>query len=68
MYSNKVDRQPGLICDQIGKLSGFYVSKNYPEKLRRIKFYDIDSNRYFVYLTNNMELTVEEIVFSYKNS
>ena len=67
MYSNKVDRQAGLICDQIGKLSGFYVSKDYPDKLRRIKFYDAESNRYFVYLTNNMDLTAEEIVLLYKN-
>jgi IS4 transposase len=67
MYSNKVDRQSGLICDQIGKLSGFYVSKDYPDKLRRIKFYDAESNRYFVYLTNNMDLTAEEIVLLYKN-
>ena len=67
MYSNKVDRQSGLVCDQVGKLSGFYVSKDYPDKLRRIKFYDAESNRYFVYLTNNMELTAEEIVLLYKN-
>ena len=66
MYSNKVDRQSGLVCDQIGKLSGFYVSKDYPDKLRRIKFFDAESNRYFVYLTNNMELTAEEIVLLYK--
>ncbi|SHF21117.1 transposase, IS4 family [Mariniphaga anaerophila] len=67
MYSNKVDRQSGLICDQIGKLSGFYVSKDYPDKLRRIKFDDAESNRYFVYLTNNMDLKAEEIVLLYKN-
>ena len=67
MYSNKVDKQSGLICDQIGKLSGFYVSQDYPEKLRRIKFYDRESKRYFVYLTNNMDLAAEQIVLLYKN-
>jgi len=67
MYSNKVDKQSGLMCDQIGKLSGFYVSQDYPEKLRRIKFYHNESKRYFVYLTNNMELTAEQIVLLYKN-
>jgi hypothetical protein len=67
MYSRKVNRSTGIICDQIGKLSGFYVSKDYPIKLRRIKFYDLETDRYFVYLTNNMELDAEEIVFLYKN-
>jgi hypothetical protein len=33
MYSRKVDKQSGMIYDQIGKLSGFYVSQDYPEKL-----------------------------------
>ena len=67
MYSNKVNKQSGLMCDQIGKLSGFYVSQDYPETLRRIKFYDAESKRYFVYLTNNMDLTAEQIVLLYKN-
>ena len=67
MYSNKVNKQSGLMCDQIGKLSGFYASQDYPEKLRRIKFYDAESKRYFVYLTNNMDLAAEQIVLLYKN-
>lgn len=67
MYSNKVDRKSGLIYDQIGKLSGHYVAQNYPDKIRRVKFYDADSNRHFIYLTNNMELTAEQVVLLYKN-
>ena len=35
------------MLNQIGKLTGFYVSKNYPEKLRRIKFYDEETDMYF---------------------
>lgn len=66
MYSNKVDKQSGPVCDQTGKLSGFYVSQDYPDKLRRIRFYDAESNRYFVYLTNNMYLSAQEIVLLYK--
>lgn len=67
MYSNKVDKSAGVQCDQIGKLSGFYTSKEYPEKLRRIKFYDEETKRTFAFLTNNMELTSNEIALLYKN-
>jgi len=67
MYSNKVDKTTGVQCDQIGKLTGFYVSKQYPEKLRRIKFYDKQTKRNFVFLTNNLELTSEQIALLYKN-
>ncbi|MBK7212089.1 MAG: IS4 family transposase [Bacteroidales bacterium] len=67
MYSNKVDKTTGVKCDQVGKLTGFYVSKQYPGKLRRVKFYDQDSNRDFVFLSNNMDLSAEQIALLYKN-
>jgi hypothetical protein len=67
MYSNKIDKTTGVGCDQIGKLTGFYVSKQYPEKLRRIKFFDKESGRIFIFLTNNMELTAEQVAMLYKN-
>lgn len=66
-YSRKVDKQPRIICDQIGNLSCFYVFQIYLEKLQRIKFYDAESKRYFVYLTNNMDLTAGQIALLYKN-
>lgn len=31
MYSRNVDKTKGVQCDQIGKLTGFYVSKAYPD-------------------------------------
>jgi hypothetical protein len=67
MYSNKVDKNTGVQCDQTGKLTGFYVSKDYPDKIRRVKFYDEETKRTFVYLTNNMELLASEIALLYKN-
>jgi len=67
MYSNKVDKTTGVQCDQVGKLSGFYVSKQYPDKLRRVKFYDEETKRTFVFLTNNFELSAVQIALLYKN-
>lgn len=67
MYSNRVDKTTGVQCDQIGKLTGFYVSKQYPEKLRKIKFYDKENKRTFIFLCNNMKLTSEQIALLYKN-
>jgi len=67
IYSQKVDNASGVQSDQIGKLTGFYVSKDYPGKLRKVKYYDKEMNRTFVFLTNNMTLTALEIAFLYKN-
>ena len=51
MYSNTVDKTKGVKYDQIGKPTSYYPKKKYPEKLRRIKYYDVDTNRTFVFLT-----------------
>jgi hypothetical protein len=63
----KSNKEARVKSDQIGKHTGFYVSKVYPEKLRRVKFYDKESDRTFVFLSNNFELSAEEIAFLYKN-
>ncbi len=67
MYSNNCDKSTGVRCDQIGILTGFYTSKDYPTKLRRVKFYDQETNRTFIYLTNNMDITAIQVALLYKN-
>ena len=66
IYSRKVDKSSGLIYDQIGKIDGFYTSKYYPEKIRLVKFYDKENGRIFLFLTNNFDLSAEEIALLYK--
>ena len=56
LYSQPVDRTTGVICDQIIRLKVFYRRKGYPEKLRRIRYLDADSNQRLVFLTNNFTL------------
>ena len=67
MYSADVDKSSGTRCDQTGTLKGYYSHKGYPEKIRRIKFYDKEQNRSFVFLTNNMQLKAIEIAALYKH-
>jgi len=67
IYSLKVDKSTGVQSDQIGKLTGFYVSKDYPDKLRKVKYHDSEMNRTFVFLTNNTLLTAQEVALLYKN-
>jgi hypothetical protein len=67
IYSARFDKTTGVLCDQIGRLTGFYTAKDYPEKLRRVKYYDKESDRTFVFLTNNMEITAAQVALLYKN-
>jgi hypothetical protein len=64
--SFKCDKGLGVQCDQTVLLAGFYVSKDYPEKLRRIKYYDEEIDVQFVFLTNNFTLHAHEIALLYK--
>jgi hypothetical protein len=66
MYSRKVDKTTGVQSDQIGKLVVYKSKKEYPAKLRRIKFYDSEYGKDLVFLTNNMNLKASEIAFLYK--
>lgn len=67
VYSTKTDRTLGVICDQAIRLKGFYVSKDYPEHLRRIRYKDPESGKTFVFLTNNTTLPPLTIATLYKS-
>jgi len=47
-------------------LTGFYQKKDYPEKLRRVKYYDAKNDRTFVFLSNNFSLPAITIAELYK--
>ena len=65
-YSQPVEKSTGVQCDQTIILTTFYPTKKYPEPLRRIRFYDTESQKRLVFLTNNFELPAEEIANLYK--
>jgi len=67
IYSKKVDKKAGVKYDQIGTFNNQKSFSRYPEKLRCIKYFDIETNVEFVFLTNNFELSAFEIAILYKN-
>lgn len=66
LYSRSVDKSKGLRCDQTIVLTGIKSKTRYPEKLRRIKYYDKEQDRYIIFLTNNFEVKAENIAALYK--
>jgi hypothetical protein len=67
VYSSPCDKTKGLRCDQVIRFVNFYAAKRYPDKLRRIKYYDADQDRTLVFLTNNFDLKALEIAQLYKH-
>jgi len=66
LYSQPVDKSTGVRSDQIIMVTGFYTMKDYPEKLRRIRYYDVETKKRFVFMTNNFTLPAIVIAKLYK--
>ncbi len=66
VYSRPVDMSTGLRCDQTIVLTAPKASKDYPQHLRRIKFYDAEHDRHLVFLTNNFDLPALTIARLYR--
>jgi hypothetical protein len=56
LHSHPVDKTTGLRSDQTISLTGFYAAQDYPDKLRRVRFYDEEHQRGLVFLTNHFGL------------
>jgi IS4 transposase len=65
-YSHKVDYTSGLRFDQTILLRGFYASKDYPEAIRRIGYYDAEQERFLVFLTSHFGLSALTVARLYR--
>lgn len=61
-----VDKSTGLRCDQTIMLKGPRSSKQYPDPIRRISYFDSETQKRFVFLTNNFILPALTIAQLYK--
>jgi hypothetical protein len=66
VYSAPIDREAGIIADQIIALDGYATSKDYPVHLRRVRFKDPESGKALVFLTNQLALPAASICALYK--
>ena len=65
--SGPCNKSDGVLCDQSVLLNNYYAAKDYPKKIRRIKFYDSESGKTFIFLTNNFHLKATEVAQLYKH-
>lgn len=66
VYSHVVDKKTGLQCDQIVSLNNPVPKRGYPERLRRVRYYDVASQKRLVFLTNNFLLPALTITQLYR--
>jgi len=66
LYSHRIDKSTGLRCDQTIVLTGVKTKKQYPNKLRRVKFFDENNDKKLSFLSNNFILPALVIADLYK--
>jgi len=66
LYSHPVDRATGVVCDQTILLTVPKSAEDYPDKLRRVKYHDAETNKTLVFLSNNFLLPAMTIAQLYK--
>ncbi|MCK5591296.1 MAG: IS4 family transposase [Candidatus Pacebacteria bacterium] len=64
VYSHEIDKSTGLQCDQTIVLTNSF--KDYPEQLRRIRFFDSENNKLLIFLTNDFSLPALTVAQLYK--
>jgi hypothetical protein len=62
-----VVKTEGVRCDQTIRLTGQRTARDYPDPLRRVRFYDAEHKRTLVFLTNNFDLPAKTIADLYKS-
>jgi hypothetical protein len=66
LYSHPVEKETGILCDQTVVLTGFYSAKDYPDKLRKIRYYDKETDKQLTFMTNNFLLPAITIAKLFK--
>ena len=56
-----------ILTDAEIELTVYKSRKDYPENLRLVRYYDEEQDREFMFLTNAMDLTAQQIADLYKN-
>jgi hypothetical protein len=66
LYSAHIDKTTGVRSDQTIVLTGINTAEHYPDKLRRVRFFDVENKKNLVFLTNDFSLPPESIALLYK--
>lgn len=66
LHSQPVDWNTGLRSDQIVRLHGTKASHKYPDKLRRVRYHDLQESRSLIFLTNHFGLPALSVARLYQ--
>ena len=65
-YSLSRDCLEGVLSDQVGSPSLSKAATDFPYPLRRVRYFDAESSKHLVFLTNNLEIPALTVAKLYK--
>ena len=65
-YSRTVDKSIGLRSDQTILLTGIQTAKEYPDPIRRVSYWDKETDKRLIFITNNFALPAIVVALLYK--
>ncbi|HID37909.1 MAG TPA: IS4 family transposase [Calditrichaeota bacterium] len=66
VVSSTTSKSTAIRSDETIQFTGFYTRQKYPKTLRRIEYYDENSDSILVFLTNDFDLDAQTIADIYK--
>jgi hypothetical protein len=66
LYSSPKDKETGIRADQVVELVTQKSKKAYPERLRRVSYFDKEQKKRLVFLSNNFDIPAKTVADIYK--
>ena len=66
-WKRRFPKGSGILSDAIGHMDGTLTGKKYPDKIRRVVYWDAESKRRFVFFTNALDISPVTVADLYKN-
>ena len=66
LYSSPKDKETGIRADQVVELVTLKSKKAYPERLRRVSYFDKERKKRFVFLTNDFDIQAKAVADIYR--
>ena len=66
-WKRRFPKDSGILSDAIGHMDGTLTGKKYPDRIRRVVYWDAESKRRFVFFTNALDIKPVTVSDLYKN-
>lgn len=67
-WKRRFPKDSGILSDAIGHMDGTLTGKKYPDRIRRVVYWDVESKRRFVFFINALDIKPVTVADLYKTA